>query len=180
MSTPRNEDPESSTNPTDETPAAGAKIANTSPPSSRETNVVEMNSSGASSSSPSSPSSPPSTSSPILEIPEADEDDVAKASATPSEAKRSGGRGTVLLLVLLAMSVAIHFYQFAQQRSDAAQAADVELALDRAMERIDSETIRANQAEGALTEVDRSVDKVQERIADLQSALSELSDATKR
>ena len=74
----------------------------------------------------------------------------------------------------------MNFWQSEQRQSLSRQSADLDLALDQAMERIDSETGRANLAEETLTEIDRSVDTVQERIADLQSALTDLSKAAAR
>jgi uncharacterized protein HemX len=92
----------------------------------------------------------------------------------------SGRRVTILLLILLVISVGMNFSLAQQQRTTAIRSAELDLALDRAMERIDQETQRANNAEGALAEVDRNVDTVQERIAELQSALSALSKSTER
>jgi len=86
----------------------------------------------------------------------------------------------IVLLVLLLISVAINVMQAQQRQRAAVQAGEIELALDRAMERIDAETFRANSAEGTISAIDQNVDNVQERIADLQSALSKLSEATAR
>ena len=91
------------------------------------------------------------------------------------------GRKLVLvLLALLLISVAINLMQAQQQRRAAVQSAEIDLALDHAMQRIDEETIRGNRAEGTLTKIDRNVDNVQERIAELQAALLQLSEATAR
>lgn len=92
----------------------------------------------------------------------------------------SGRRVTILLLILLVISIGMNFSLAQQQRETATRSAELDLALDRAMERIDRETQRANNAEGTLAEVDRNVDTVQERIAELQSALSALSKSTSR
>ena len=98
---------------------------------------------------------------------------------SPSEQKPSR-RLAIVLLALLLISVAFNVLQAQQQRRSAVQTGETELALDRAMERIDEETFRANSAEGTISEIDRNVDNVQERISDLQSALSKLSEATTR
>jgi cell division protein FtsL len=85
-----------------------------------------------------------------------------------------------LLAALLLSSIAINVYLVHQSRRLDAQFEQLDLALDRAMERIDQETVRANLAEGTLSEIDRNVDNVQERIAELQSALTRLSKASAR
>jgi len=111
--------------------------------------------------------------------PPADDSADESADNSPLEQKRSRKLGIVLLVVLL-ISVTINVLQAQQRQRAAVQAGEIELALDRAMQRIDAETIRANAAEGTISEIDRNVDNVQERIADLQSALSKLSEATTR
>ena len=102
------------------------------------------------------------------------------ADTSDAHTKGSGRRLPALLAILLLLSVAMNFWQSEQQQNLSRQSAEVDLALDRAMERIDAETGRANLAEETLTEIDRSVDTVQERIADLQSALTSLSEAAAR
>lgn len=97
-----------------------------------------------------------------------------------AEPEESGHRVAILLLILLVISVGMNFSLAQQQQATAARSAELAQALARATERIDQETQRANNAEGSLAEVDRSVDTVQQRITDLQSALFELSKATTR
>ena len=94
--------------------------------------------------------------------------------------KSSGRKLPAFLLILLLASVAMNFWQVEQRQGLSQRSVELDLALDRAMERVDSETGRANLAEGTLSEIDRSVDNVQERISDLQSALSNLSKAAAR
>jgi len=109
--------------------------------------------------------------------------DEATLATEQSETPAKGGsrsRLPILLFVLLLVSVVLNISQLQQQRTLATQASELETALDGAMARIDEETIRANHAEGTLAEVDRNVDNVQERIAELQSALTDLSKATAR
>lgn len=111
-------------------------------------------------------------------------DSTGAANRTEADAGETGKPSSrklpVLLFVLLLVSLGANFWQAQQRTSLDAQTAELDLALDRAMERIDSETVRANSAEASLDEIDRSVDNVQERIAELQAALSKLADATAR
>ncbi len=94
--------------------------------------------------------------------------------------RTSGRKRTMLLLLLLIISVVVNVFQAQQSRRSTSEYAQIHTALDGAMERIDQETIRANHAEAELTEIDRSVDNVQERIAELQSALAHLAKASER
>ena len=61
-----------------------------------------------------------------------------------------------------------------------AERAELQQAVDAAVERIDSETLRANGAEAALDRVDSAVDVVNERVLGLQEALDGLREATVR
>lgn len=100
--------------------------------------------------------------------------------SSSSNSKKARRGWNLLLLVLLLVSVAFNVLQAQQRRESAARSLETQIALDRAIVRIDAETIRANQAEGTLTEIDRNVDTVQERIAELQSALSKLAESVER
>ena len=94
--------------------------------------------------------------------------------------RTSGGKRTMLLLLLLIVSVVVNVFQAQQSRRSTSEYAQIHTALDGAMERIDQETSRANHAEAELTEIDRSVSNVQERIAELQSALAHLAEISER
>lgn len=99
---------------------------------------------------------------------------------TGSAPKTGASKLSLLLLVLLAISIAANVYQARERSGLASQAEEFGLALDGAVERLDEEMIRADRAEETLGAVDRSVETVNARIVELQEALSELSEITKR
>ena len=98
------------------------------------------------------------------------------------EKKRSGGMGLLALVLagLLLVSVAINLKQSGDVGRLETERAELQQAVDAAVERIDSETLRANGAEAALDRVDRAVDVVNERVLGLQEALDGLREATVR
>lgn len=104
--------------------------------------------------------------------------------AAESTAEETGSnRGGLLLLVvagLLLVSIAINLKQSGDVGRLEAERAELQQALDGAVERIDVETARANGAEAALDRVDRAVDVVNERVLGLQEALDGLREATVR
>ena len=113
----------------------------------------------------------------------ADAEDSESSSDAPvatSSEKKGSSKLTTLLGVLLFLSVGLNFWQSQNQANLEARGEETIVALERAVERIDVETLRANRAETTLSAIDRGVDKVNERILELQAALSELSQLTER
>lgn len=146
---------DSSSSSTSSPTASGTK---TSPATSPETNnVVEMSSAQPDTDAPSAPTAP-----------KARRDDKSSSKLTP------------LLGVLLLISVGLNFWQSQTQANLETQAGETTVALDRAIERIDLETLRANRAETKISAIDGGVDTVNERILELQAALADLSELTAR
>ena len=109
-------------------------------------------------------------------------DEAGIAAEEAPEKKRSGRMGLLALVLagLLLVSVAINLKQSGDVGRLEAERAELQQAVDAAVERIDSETLRANGAEAALDRVDRAVDVVNERVLGLQEALDGLREATVR
>ncbi len=100
--------------------------------------------------------------------------------ARPEPKQRRGpDRIAVVLLLLLLVSVAMNVVQARQGARLESRLDEFELALDQAVERLDQQTARALDAEGALSDVDAAMQTVRERIAGLQQALDELDSATR-
>lgn len=100
--------------------------------------------------------------------------------ARPEAKQRRGpDRIAVVLLLLLLVSVAMNVVQARQGARLESRLDEFELALDQAVERLDQQTARALDAEGALSDVDTAMQTVRERIAGLQQALDELDSATR-
>ena len=124
----------------------------------------------------------------VVEMASAQADEAAPvppvASTAPSKTAPSKKEGssklTLLLGALLFLSVGLNFWQSQNQANMENRASETSIALDRAIERIDSETLRANRAETTISAIDRGVDTVNERIIELQAALADLSTLTER
>jgi len=102
------------------------------------------------------------------------------APARPEPKQRRGpDRIAVVLLLLLLVSVAMNVVQARQGARLESRLDEFELALDQAVERLDQQTTRALDAEGALSDVGTAMQTVRERIAGLQQALDELDSATR-
>lgn len=105
------------------------------------------------------------------------------AAPASAEARRTGGRSGLTILVLVGLllgSIAINLKQSRDVSTLEARSSEYQQALAAAVERIDSETARADGAEAALDRVDGAVDLVNERVLDLQQALDGLREATVR
>lgn len=121
----------------------------------------------------------------VDEIEEASEPSVEDSEPVPGEAdtgqsKSRMGLIALVLAVLLVGSIAINLKQSRDVATLETQSAEIEQALDAAVERIDVETARANSAESALDRVDGAVDIVNEQVLGLQEALNGLREATAR
>lgn len=137
-------------------------------------NVVEMPQPDASASAPS-----PSTSTTDSDSPAASASPAQPAADRPEE-RGGSGKMALILGLLLAGSVGLNFIQSQGRSSLEAQAAEYSEALERSIVRLDEETLRATNAENKLDAIDGSVVTVNERIADLQKALNELTEITAR
>jgi chromosome segregation ATPase len=84
-----------------------------------------------------------------------------------------------VLLLLLLVSIAMNVVQARQGTRLEGRLDEFELALDQAVARLDQQTARALEAEGALSDVDTAMQTVRARIAGLQQALDELDSATR-
>ncbi|MGB0621650.1 MAG: hypothetical protein ACPGVZ_19480 [Myxococcota bacterium] len=115
---------------------------------------------------------------------EVDEPEMADGpDSTVGDSTEKKGRSGFVLLVLAGLllgSIAINLKQSRDVANLAARSSEYEQALAAAVERIDSETARANGAEAALDRVDGAVDLVNERVLGLQEALDGLREATLR
>lgn len=115
---------------------------------------------------------------------EASETDPAAASETQAAEPQAGNTGRSLLALvlgaLLLVSVAFNLKQSRDIANLDARSQEYEQALGAAVERIDSESARADGAESALDRVDAAVDVVNERVLGLQEALDGLREATVR
>ena len=102
------------------------------------------------------------------------------STARPEPKQRRGpDRLAVVLLLLLLVSVAMNVVQGRQGARLESRLDELELSLDQAVERLDRQTARALDAEGALSDVDTAMQTVRERSAGLQQALDELDSATR-
>ena len=136
---------------------------------------------------PIDPSSPP----PLLELdpedaePAASTQTASSSNASPSAAatpqKKRGGMSLVAIVLglLLAGSVALNLKQSHDLATQADTNTQFEMALTAAVDRIDVETVRADDAEATLGGIDGAVDTVNDRVASLLEALTALSEATK-
>ena len=115
---------------------------------------------------------------------DASEADVAAASETEAAEPQASSTGRSLLALvlgaLLLVSVAFNLKQSRDIANLDARSQEYEQALGAAVERIDSESARADGAESALDRVDAAVDVVNERVLGLQEALDGLREATVR
>jgi len=110
-------------------------------------------------------------------------DEAASTDAEKVEPKASkSGRSMLALVlgVLLLVSVAVNLKQSRDIANLDARSQEYQQALGAAVERIDSESARAEGAEAALDRVDSAVDVVNERVLGLQEALDQLREATVR
>jgi len=110
----------------------------------------------------------------------ADADKDATEEAPPSEIRTGTSLIALVLAGLLLGSIALNLNQSRQVSNLEARSGEYQQALAAAVERIDSETSRADGAEAALARVDVAVDVVNERVLGLQEALDGLRDATVR
>ncbi len=109
-----------------------------------------------------------------------DSDDTAGEQTEEEDSKRGAGFIALVLAALLVGSVAINLKQSRDVSVLETRSQEYEQALAAAVERIDSETTRAQSAEAALDRVDSAVDVVNERVLGLQQALDGLREATIR
>ena len=120
-----------------------------------------------------------------LEV-DAQDENTATASAdasTGSEESKSPARTGLVILILAGLllgSIAINLKQSRDVAGLESRSTEYQQALAAAVERIDSETSRADGAEAALGRVDSAVDLVNERVVGLQEALNGLREATLR
>ena len=123
----------------------------------------------------------------LIEV-EANDDTEAADEANPTQAATaepqtsSPGRSMLALVLgaLLLVSVALNLKQSRDVANLDARSQEYQQALGAAVDRIDSESARADGAEAALDRVDTAVDVVNERVLGLQQALDQLREATVR
>ncbi len=121
---------------------------------------------------------------PSAEASSADSNDLYRSepptSGEETESKARTGLLVLILAGLLLGSIAINLKQSRDVLSLETRSSEYQQALAAAVERIDSETARADGAEAALNRVDSAVDLVNERVVGLQEALDGLREATVR
>ena len=111
----------------------------------------------------------------------AEEANDASEEAPAPKGKKTGSSLLALVLAgLLLGSVAINLKQSREVSNLESRSGEYQQALAAAVDRIDSESARADGAEDALGRVDSAVDVVNERVLGLQEALEQLREATVR